>query len=807
MAKISDKEIGRQLTWSISRLMSGIAFAALVPMHAFAQSMPPEPAAAQDGAASQAVIGDIIVTAQKRSESVQRTPIAITAVSGDNLRTAGISTVAALVQSVPSIQLGQFYGVANVSLRGITLSAINAGVESPIAFHVDGIYYGRPASILSSFFDVQRVEVLRGAQGTLYGRNATGGSINVITVDPTDELSGFAQLTYGNYDHLNVEAGVGGPLSDKVQVRVAGRWDSRSGYGVNEATGRKIDDNRERAIRGKIKFLPTDNLTILLEGDYSKARSNAAIHLQGTVSGGPLWGTLSSIGGTPFTPGVGATKLRNVSQDYDPFLRTQFWGLGSTISLDLGSVTLRSLTGYRRSRSVSVGDIDLTSAPLISPFGISDNARQFSQELQLVGQTDRSNWILGAYYFHEMDEGREVSAFSNVFLPLFGAPLPPQGVFNAQGLYSGTWVKTDAYALFGQYTYKFTDQLSVTLGGRYSIETKGQLNQNTLDLGTPFDYSKLFDIPSTLSIQCGRGVPTLGYGNVVCDPRVTFKAFTPKIGVDFQIDPNSLLYASYTKGFKSGTYNLGIVQDPVRPEKLDDFELGLKTTVLDGRLRLNLAGFYYNYKDVQVYNGKPTQTVLENAAAAKIYGIELELAAKPIPALQFDVNGAYLHSTYSRFITGDQLRPGGDGVTFTDANGVYLPGATASTPGAVPAFNLKGNRLPQSPSLSGRAGAAYTVFADIGDFTLRGEAAYTGKLYITQFNTSPVGAVKAHTRFNLSLTYADKEGHLYASINAKNLGNKVLLTNGFAGTPLAGGIISGYLEAPRTVDFTVGYKF
>jgi len=795
--KVIQANTKRLLPW-----FCGIAIGALLAPQVHAESTSAPGAGAEEAVAEargDTGIGEIVVTAQKRAESAQKTPLAITAIGGAELRTAGVSTVSNLVQSVPSLQLGKFYGVANVTLRGIALSALNAGVESPVAFHVDGIYLGRPAAVLSSFYDVQRVEVLRGAQGTLYGRNATGGSINIITADPTKELSGFAQVTYGNYNHLNVEAAAGGALSEKLQVRVAGRFDSHDGYGINEATGRKIDDNNERAIRAKLKFLPTDNLTIVLQGDYSKAHSNGAIHLQGTVAGGPLWGTLSSIGGTPWTPGTTASNARNVSQDTDPLLDTEFWGLGSTINLDLGAVTLRSITGYRRSKSKSVGDIDLTSSPLISPFGLSDDARQFSQELQVVGQGDRSNWIVGAYYYHEKDEGREVSAFSNVFLPLFGAPLPAVGVYNTRGLYTGTWIKTDALAVFGQYTRKIGDKLSLTLGGRYSIETKEELNQNNLDLGTPFDPSQLFQIPPTVAIQCGAGLPTLGYGSVVCDPKTTFRAFTPKVGIDFQATPETLIYASYTKGFKSGTYNLGVAQDPVRPEKLDDFEFGIKTTLLDGHLRANLAGFYYNYKDVQVFNGLPTQTYLENAATAKIYGLEAELIAKPVSAMQIDLSGSWLHTGYENYKAFDQLRPAGDGHTLVPNRavpGTFLTG-----------FDLKGNHLPQAPEFSGKLGVAYTVPSRIGEFTLRGEAAYTSRIFITQFNTCPVGCVAPRTRFNASINFAASDGHLTASVNAKNLGNKVLLTSGFAGTPLAGGIISGYLEEPRTIDFTVGYKF
>ncbi len=773
--------------------MYGVALGAFIIPQAEAQTVAPAGAEQPQGDVDSA-IAEIIVTAQKRSESVQKTPLAITAIGGENLRIAGISNVSTLIQSVPGLQLGQFFGVPAVTLRGITLNALNFGVENPIAFHTDGIYYGRPATALSGFYDLARVEVLRGAQGTLYGRNATGGSINIITADPTGDLSGYAQLTYGNYNHLSVEGAVGGPLSDKVQVRLAGRWDYHDGYGRNEATGNDIDDNRERAIRGKLKFLPSENLTILLSGDYYRSNTHPGIHFQGTISGGPLWGAVPPPFLVGLTPGRAPSKLRNISQEYDPTSDSTFWGLGSTITLEMGSVTLRSITGYRSSKSASLGDVDLTSASLISPARVADDAKQFSQELQLVGQSDNANWILGGYYFHEKDDGSLTSGFSNVFLPLFGAPAPAS-VFNTQGLYTGSQIKTDAFAAFAQYTRKFADRLSVTLGARYSVEIKKTINQNTVDLFTPFSLDFMGTVPAALQIQCGAGLPTIGYAGsgVTCDPKKTFKAFTPKIGVDYQLTPQTLLYASYTRGFKSGTFNFGVVQDAVKPEKLDDFEAGIKTTLLDGRLRANLAGFYYNYKDVQVYNTRPTQTVLENAAAAKLYGFEAEIVAKPDPALQIDLNGSYLHTRYTDYIAADQLRPGGDGVTVNSTG--------------QPAFNLKGNRLPQAPRLSGRLGAAYTLTSALGDFTLRGEAVYTGKLYITQFNTSPAGAVNARTRFNASLAFSGRDGHLYASLNAKNIANKVRVINGYAGSPLAGGAVSGYLEAPRTVDFTIGYKF
>lgn len=761
---------------------------------AFAQASSPS-GQGDPGASARDAPGldDIVVTAQKRSESVQKIPLAVTALGGEQMRQSGINSVGAVVASVPSLKLGQSLGSANVTLRGVSLTALNFGVENPVAFHVDGVYIARPAAVLSGFYDMQRVEVLRGAQGTLYGRNATGGSINLITAEPTSDLSGYGQFTYGRYNHMGLEGGLGGPLgSDKLRFRLAFRTDDRDGWGKNEATGRDIDDNEERAIRGKLQFLPTEDLTITLSADYYRATDHQTAHDGGTQFGGPRLGTVL-LGGTS------RQNLRNISSENDPFRRNRIWGSSATVNYEMGDVTLRSITAYRRTKALNVVEFDGTDAPLMSTGVLRDDARQFSQEIQLVGTHDRFNWILGGYYFRERDRGAQAISLSTAFLSLPTAPFPGIAVsspYETQGYFSGSQIKTEAYAVFGQFTYKATPELSLTVGGRYSIETKEQINQGALDLATPFDRDRLiYGQPARFSTQCAKKLPTIGYPTAAdCDPDRTFKAFTPKVSVEYQVTPAALLYASYTRGFKSGTYNFGVPAGAVGPENLDDFEIGAKSTFLDGALRVNVAGFYYNYKDLQVYNNLFLSVILENAASAKIKGLEAEIVAKPTRNIQFDLNGSYLYARYSSFISADQLRPQGDGVTI-DKFGQ-------------PAFNLKGNSLPQAPDFSGRAGASYTVFAGIGNFTLRGEAVYNSRIYFTQFNNG-AAQVGKRTRFNASLRY-DGSGQfkgIYASVNAKNLANKVRATNGFVTTGLTGGIVAAYLEDPMTIDLTVGYRF
>ncbi len=796
--------------WACAVIMGSVSGVAALPARAQTASSGPQESAgpvAQDRVSSTegaqvppastatqpdpALIGDIVVTAQKRSESVQRTPLAITAVGGDTLRKANITDIAALTQTVPNLILGQTLGSANVTIRGISLNALNFGVENPVAFHVDGVYFARPAAVLASFYDVERVEVLRGAQGTLYGRNATGGSINLVTTDPTNEYSAYAQITAGNYKHVAAEGAVSGPITDTLSARIAFRTDYHDGYGTNETTGRKIDDNEEQSIRGKLLFRPTPDLSILLSGDYTAQRGRPALHYLGTNTGALPNGVTLLGGRTP-------TKVTNIASDFDPARINDFWGFGATVSYDIGDITIRSVTGYRRTDAATYGDVDGTSASLLSPAVLQDNARQFSEELQVVGHTDRSNWIIGGYYFYERDDGAQAIGITNAFLPILaGVPIAQE--YLAQGYYSGSQVRTRAYAAFGQYTRKFGD-LSVTLGGRYSIETKYQINQGVLDLFTPFNSANFGNVPTQANltnpvfsgVQCAAGLPTIGFTDPSdCTPKKTFRAFTPKVGVEYQITPSTMIYGSFSQGFKSGNFNFGVAARAVNPEKLDDYEAGVKSTFLGGKVRVNLSGFYYNYRDLQVNTVRLTSVILENAASAKVYGVEADVIVKPLPQLQFDASGAYLHTEFTDFISADVTRPGGDGRT-VDRFGQ-------------PAFNLRGNVLPQSPKVSGKAGAAYTLPTGVGDFTLRGEAVYSDKIYFTQFNL-PNASVRSRTRFNASLNYDMHDG-LTASLNAKNLGNKRLISNGFVASALTGGAVLGYVEPPLTVDFTVGYRF
>ena len=750
------------MKYSFARVMR--ASTILMPVSAFAQASSPADDQAQSAPeANSSQIGEIVVTAQKRSESVQRTPLAVTVIGGDALRASGTANVDGINASVPTLQFGQTYGAANIALRSISLNAVNFGTEHPVAFHIGGLFVVRPAAVLGSFFDMQPVEVLHGVQRALYERNGTGGSINLITADPTNKLFGNTQLTYGDFNHAGAKAAIGGPLADdKVMVRLSVLADDHGDWGKNQFTGNDTDDNKERAVRVKILLQPSDDLRVVVSGDYARADDHTSPHYGGTPLNTVPWGVVIP-SGFPLCyviplGGKLPTDVSDISSETDPVRHYRFWGASVAIDWDFAGLNLKSISAYRGSNTAAIGDLDQTSYDL-ARVNLGNKARHLCQDFALSHQGDRSHWIFGLYYIHEKDRGHNSVGFDNILLnTLDYAPVPAPGML-AQGDYSRTALKTDAFAAFGQYNYEVADRVSVTPGARYCIERKQAQNLGALDLVSLFDEHVFETQPdaSTINLQCSEGVPTIGYVGSTCIPHRTSKAITPKVGFEFQVTPATLFYACASKGFKSGVYSLGTDRPSGNPEKLWGYEAGIKSTMLDGSIRVNLAGYYYDYKDLQVNKVVNTKVVLENAASAKICGVEAEITARPFSALQIDANWSYLHATFSKCISADNARPSDDGVKIDEYGN--------------PAFNLKGGRPPQSQRFSGKISASYTVDLGGPSLTLRGGTVYTGMIYWTPYNLNTT-STPSRTRFNASLRFKIANERWTALLNAKNDGDK-----------------------------------
>ncbi|MDX3901137.1 MAG: TonB-dependent receptor [Sphingobium sp.] len=650
-----------KLNW----LLAGVA-AAQVVTPAYAQNRDAAQASEKANAASPPAdsVGDeIIVTAQKRAQNLRDVPIAISAISGDSLQTSGTTRVSDLGTAVPNAQAGATLGVTSVFLRGIGNSDLSLGSDGSIAYYADGVYIARPRAQTASFFDVERIEIVRGPQGDLYGRNATGGAINVITRKPGDTFGGNLQASYGNYDAVNVQGGVDVPLVPGViSARVAGYYNDHSGYGKNLATGRDIDNQHEYAGRVTLVAKPTSDLSIELIGDYFKAndRLGGWHYLAQGRPDVPL--TAALVGGTI------APNPRDIANETDPLRVQESYGVTGTIKYDLSNaLTLKSITAYRESNSnIASGLSGGTGVGL--DLHQKEGQNQFSQELQLLADLDRLQLVLGAYYFHERIDG-------DVFLTLPTVPVP---ILRQQG-----YGEADAYALFANANFKLTDRLAVIGGLRYSYEKKQSVGAFTL-------------LPAA-------AVPTGGDKG--------WSAVTPKIVVQYKPIDNLMVYASASNGFKSGAFTIGVPGPAVNPEKLWSYEVGLKASALDGALQANLAAFYYDYTDLVVFKVVGVTTITQNAAKARNKGFEAELVARPNGNWRFTGSFGYLDARYTEYSTSDPVYPG---TPAQDLNGKRLSRAPEFSVrvGAEYGVDIGRGRLTISSDLSMKSKTFFTPFND-----------------------------------------------------------------------------------------------
>lgn len=726
---------------------------------------PPQPPSAA-APAPESGLQDIVVTAQKRSTSLQRTPIAITAVEGDALQRAQIRTLTEVKTLVPAMNMGDNSGYAQITIRGIGISAFVPGAESAVALNVNEIYVSRPIAQLTGLYDVASLEVLRGPQGTLYGRNATAGSINVTTTRPTDHWSGYGRVTVGNYAAVNAEGAIGGPIAgDTLTFRVAGFIDKRNGYGTNLVTGNAVNNMDSRGVRGTLVFKPAPGLKATIIADYFKESDrNAALHYFGATGLTGLSGAL----GIPPTfvtqGGYAPSNLQDMAAGTDARFRLRTASVTGILDWTSGRFGLKSVTGYRDQNSLSQTPLDGGSTN--NAFYLSgEPADQVSEEVQAHYDTRRLHLTAGAFYFHENDASSPgVAPFKySILAPAFGLPaIPASQDYFVDFVEIGGKIHTTAKALFGEASYEILDGLTLLAGLRYSSERKTNEPQNAISLTRPWTY----DTPQ----------PPVGFRQ-----SQTFKSTTPKFGIQYQVTPRTLLYATYAEGFKSGGYDITTAGPAFAPEKLTDVEGGIKTTLFDNKLRLALSGFHYDYSNLQVLQVIGTQEVTTNAGNAKIYGGELELTAFLSPAFQINAAASWLHARYRDYVGPSPARPLLEEVDFG------------------------GQRLNNAPDFSGNAGATYTWQLPSGTMALRGTAEYTTKFFFSPDNIGILGQ-GGFVKGNAFLTYTSGAGwHVTAFVrNISDIDTKV---SGVVNSPLLGSPARGGVAPPRTFGAEVGYKF
>jgi iron complex outermembrane recepter protein len=685
-----------------------------------------EPAMAQTGAgAGSTQVEEIIVTAQKREESLQRTPIAISAYSEKALAARAVTDVQGLAQAAPGLSYNKVSNFVQLSIRGVSLEQINLGGEPGVALHQDGVYLARPFVGDATFADLARVEVLRGPQGTLYGRNATGGSVNLISNEPTADASGRASLTLGNYDRIRGEVLVNGALGDRMQARVSVVHDERDGYIRDLKNNRRVDDQDVWSARASLGVDLSPDVRLLLIGDYSREDDAGPIFDVGSIPG-----TAPALGGR-VTP-----DKRTLFIDGPAENDIKTGGLTARLTWKMASATLTSTSAWRDSRFHLQSDLDGTDFNLISE-NLREDAEQWSQELQLASNGDGPlQWLVGVYGFTE--KGHLDYRF----------PFP----IAATTISFLAHQDTDVLAAYGQASYALTDRLKATVGLRYSHEEKSGQTDRVLFVASS-------------AIMEGK-----------------WSAWTPKFGLEYQIDEARMVYASVARGFKAGGLNTGSLQtEPYDPEYVWSGEVGSKNRLADGRLQLNVSAFIYKYDDLQVNQFAVGQTFITNAASARGKGVELEFIGKPAAAVTLDGSATWLDATFDNFVTGDSFRP------------------------ALGQLDLHGNRLPRAPKFTATLGAQYEAsLANGGTLTLRGDYAHRSSIFFTPFNTSFAKAPSTDT-LNARAAYGTPGGRWQIALFGRNL-TKELTIQTITVSGINGGTIELY-GPPRTFGVELRANF
>ena len=595
-----------------------------------ASSGQPEAASAEQDDNAGGIV-DIVVTAQYRRENLQRIPAAISTVSGEALQSSGVSDLTGLSANVPGLYLSSYSTLSpQMFIRGVGSNDDGITSEGAVGVYVDSVYVGRASAALFDLFDLERVEVLRGPQGTLYGRNTNGGAIKIETSRPKPELQAGIEVGYGNFNQRSVRGLIGGALAENVFVKLAGGYKARDGWTRDAASGRKLNDEDSFSLRGQLRIEPSDTFDITLSGEHSRDRPTSSFK---EVIGGTLFG-LYQESADPFS---GSYDLA------DAKIRRNIYGGSMALNWDLGGANLTAITAYRSTNIHYTEDYDSTPFPVVH-IDTQQETRQLTQELRIVSKEGDSalSWIAGLFYLN--DRGHAIDEF---ILPYFGL----------DNELTDARTRTNSIAGYGEISYRVTPSLKVTAGARYTHERKQlAVRRQFLPLGggAAVDF-----VPLTKSA-------------------VSFDNFSPRLVVEYQATDAILAYASLTKGFKSGGFNnfpadAVAAATPFLPEKITSYEVGFKGTFLDRKLRLNAAAFRYDYSDLQVFapidtGGQVPVVQITNAAKARVKGLEIELQATPLSGLSFDLNYSHLLSRYHQFKFGA-----------LDLSGNHLPRAPRDT--------------------------------------------------------------------------------------------------------------------------------
>lgn len=692
---------------------------------------------------------DIVVTAQRRSERLSRVPISITAFNAATLARTGVSDARALTQITPGLNFQSVGSSAQPAIRGIGSTGSSVGDSSNVSLYIDGVYQPFQAANYLTFVDVERIEVLKGPQGTLFGRNAAGGAISVTTLDPVFETTGRVHLSYARFGDVEGGAYISTPLvDDKLAFNLSANYERSSGFRRDINLDRKSGYVRALKLRGKLLFRASDTVTAVVSGYFNRVNDLT------TFGNQPLDGNAQV---RSLLPNVLIARKKNTSAiEFLPVNRVRSYGGSLKLTADFDWATLTSLTAFAKNHQFIYTDSDLTPVTF-SHTRAYFNDDTLSQDLTLTSPGgNRFNWILGLSYYRERGNyqartrgGRLVS---DPNAPLtFGINVDSSDI--------------DAYAAFAEGNYKITDRLTVIAGVRVN-----------------------HDRPS---LTGNRIVPVTGALGARVESSDRFSSVTPRGSLRYDISSSVNVYASYSRGFKSGVFNANALQaTAVKPETVDAFEAGVKGSPSQS-LSFDAAAYHYNYKNLQFssFGASGLQTQLRNAARAEIYGFEANATVVPLIGLNLRAGVAYTHGEYTDFIGAQGYRP------TTNAQGVPIGGNTSY------AFDASGQPLIRTPRFQANGTISYewnvangaTMSADL-------TGSRTGRLrYDLGGNTQQ----KPFQIFNANLVYTTADRHWRGTLFGTNIFNSL---------PIAGILISGIgtsvtYQRPATYGARLEYLF
>ncbi len=734
---------------------------------------------------SEVKLEEVIVTAERREASIQEVPVSMTSYGADDLATLQVSDIGDLQSLVPNLSV--HVGDANnavVYIRGVVQVDTIAFFEPGVGIYLDDIYLGRAQGGFLDVVDVERIEVLRGPQGSLYGRNTVGGAIKYVSASPTEEFSGNVSATFGDYSRSDVKLSLSGPIAgDRLTGRLTAAKLSRDGYSENAFDGSDDGDQDTTFVRGVLELQVADNFSIQLSADFTdsdpdRSRTPAKVTPISVLTVDPFTFGLSTIvypaDVDPFA----------VNADFNRIERTETRGFGLNATWDINDrLTAKSISSYRELEYGT--EIDLDGTP-VNAFGIFyfNDQKQISQEFQLVYAGERASAVGGVYYFSEEGDTFDGGVFNNYLIGLSGA----------------ADFSTDSTAIFGQLDYDFNDRLTGIIGLRYTDEEK-DYSRTVEDVDLTALAGIMFDPvtfavsyanpgllnPSSSDLPVGVGVGTPR--PFVNPDTATFDNLSFKVGLNYQVSDDMQFFGTISEGFKSGGFNGRSADGQAQPydeETLISYELGMKSEWMENRLRLNGAVFFTQYKDLQVSSfeaapgGGGILPIFTNAGEADIAGIELELTAILSDRTQLYANVGYLHAEYGEFLTGDLVT--GQLIDVSDQR-----------------------ELVNSPKWDAFVGFSHEVPLSTGGLIFAGNVGYRSKTYL-EVNSSENLAQGSYSVYNASITYASADDRWRFMLGGKNLGDEEYRTHAFDLSAFPG-VELGYYNAPRTYSITGTYRF